>query len=159
MDNTRSTRSTRSELHHCFGLGTVELLRTDFVGGATVFHCRHERKRLFCACCHSGRVIRRGTVARRFRLVPVGCRPTWLEFDIQRLECRDCGTVQQERLTFAAYRSGLLNWYTHPISTGPLEAFNNKAQTMKRQAYGYRNMQFFMLKLRTLHSKKYALTG
>jgi len=30
---------------------------------------------------------------------------------------------------------------------------------MKRQAYGYRNMHFFMLKLRTLHSKKYALTG
>jgi transposase len=27
--------------------------------------------------------------------------------------------------TFAAYRSGPLNWYTHPISTGPLEGFNN----------------------------------
>ena len=47
----------------------------------------------------------------------------------------------------------------HQISTGPLEGFNNKAQTMKRQAYGYRNMRFFMLKLRTLHVKKYALTG
>ena len=52
--------STRSELFHCFGLGTVELLRTDFVGGATVFHCRHEKKRLFCACCHSSRLIRGG---------------------------------------------------------------------------------------------------
>ena len=61
--------------------------------------------------------------------------------------------------TLAACRSGLLNWYIHPISTGPLEGFNNKAQTMKRQAYGYRNMRFFMLKLRTLHTKKYALTG
>jgi transposase len=96
--------STRSELYHCFGLGTVELLRTDFVGGTTVFHCRHERKRLLCACCHGGRVIRRRTVSRRFRLVPVGCHPTWLEFDIQRLECRDCGTVRQERLTFASPR-------------------------------------------------------
>ncbi|MBT4820339.1 MAG: ISL3 family transposase, partial [Lentisphaerae bacterium] len=45
------------------------------------------------------------------------------------------------------------------ISTGPLEGFNNKAQTMKRQAYGYRNMKFYTLKLRTLHIKKYALTG
>jgi transposase len=59
--------------------------------------------------------------------------------------------------TLAAYRSGLLNWYTHPISTGPLEGFNNKARTMSRQAYGYKNMHFLMLKLRTLHSKKYAL--
>ncbi|MBT7299831.1 MAG: transposase family protein, partial [Victivallales bacterium] len=62
------------------------------------------RKRLFCACCHSGRVVRRGTVARRFRLVPVGCRPTWLEFDSQRLECRDWGTVRQARLAFASPR-------------------------------------------------------
>jgi len=61
--------------------------------------------------------------------------------------------------TLTAYRSRLLDWYAHPISTGPLEGFNNKAQTMKRQAHGYRNMHFFMLKLRTLHSKKYALTG
>jgi len=61
--------------------------------------------------------------------------------------------------TLAAYRSGLLNWYAHPISTGHLEGFNNKAMTMKRQAHGYRNMHFLMLKLRTLHSKKCALTG
>jgi len=53
--------------------------------------------------------------------------------------------------TLAAYRSGLLNWYAQPISTGPLEGFNNKAQTMKGQAHGYRNIHFFMLKIRTLH--------
>ena len=61
--------------------------------------------------------------------------------------------------TLKACRTGLLNWYKHPITTGPLEGFNNKAQTMKRQAYGYRNMKFYLLKLRTLHLKKYALTG
>jgi len=36
--------STRSELHHCSGLGTVVLVRADFVGGTTVFYCRHEKK-------------------------------------------------------------------------------------------------------------------
>lgn len=403
--------STRSELYHCFGLGVVEVLRTDFNGGETVFCCRTPASRLRCACCHGTDVIRRGTVTRRFRLVPIGSRRTWLEFEIQRLECRDCDAVRQEKLSFAkrykrytrafsryvlelshlatikdvaehlgvswdlvaeiqreqlekdarkvrlsevkqiaidelavgkgqsylsivldldtgaaihvakgkaadsvkpflrrlkrsgaqieavatdmgqafpsaamelfpdavlvydhfhvvklmnekltqlrrdlqreadvlgkdmlkgtrwlltknpenldpdrneterllkalefnrplatayymkedlrmfwkqhnaeaaerhleiwiqraensgiavlktmgrtlaAYRTGLLNWYRYPISTGPLEGFNNKAQTMKRQAYGYRNMDFFMLKLRTLHAKKYALTG
>lgn len=403
--------STRSELYHCFGLGVVEVLSTEFTGGKTVFRCRHAKERLACAGCHSGDVIRRGTVTRPFRLVPIGSRPTWLEFEVQRLECRSCGQLRQERLPFAkprrryttafaryvlelsrlgtikdvarhlgvswdlvaeiqreqlekdvrkvqlsavsrigidelavgkghryvsivldldsgaaihvaegkaadsvkpflrrlkrsganieavatdmgqafpsavaevfpeavlvydhfhvaklmndkltklrrdlqreadvlgkdmlkgtrwlltknpenldperneterllealefnrplatAYymkedlrmfwkqpdaeaakrhldiwleraensgiavlktmgrtlrmcRQGLLNWYRHPISTGPLEGFNNKAQTMKRQAYGYRNMDFYMLKLRTLHLKKYALTG
>lgn len=61
--------------------------------------------------------------------------------------------------TLRINRRGLLNWYKHPISNGSLEGFNNKAQTMKRQAYGYRNMKFFKLKLMTLHNKKCALTG
>jgi len=38
--------------------------------------------------------------------------------------------------TLAAYRFGLLAWYAHPISSGPMEGTNNKIKTMKRQAYG-----------------------
>jgi transposase len=45
--------------------------------------------------------MRRGTVTRRFHLLPVGSRQTWLKFDIQRLECRDCRTLRQEKLSFA----------------------------------------------------------
>ena len=93
--------STRSELYHCFGLGVVEVLGTDFGHGETVFRCRHPKNRLRCACCHSGDVILRGTVTRRFRLVPIGSRQTWLEFTIQRLDCRSCGELRQERLPFA----------------------------------------------------------
>ena len=61
--------------------------------------------------------------------------------------------------TLRRHRDGILAYYTHRISTGPLEGFNNKAQTMKRQAYGYRNIDFYKLKLMTLHTKTYALTG
>jgi len=61
--------------------------------------------------------------------------------------------------TLAARRTGLLNWYAHPISTGPIEGFNNKARTMKRQAHGYRNMHVFMLKLRTLHTNSPTFPG
>ncbi|WP_245577923.1 transposase, partial [Maridesulfovibrio bastinii] len=28
----------------------------------------------------------------------------------------------------------------HPISSGPMEGTNNKIKTMKRQAYGYRDL-------------------
>jgi transposase len=61
--------------------------------------------------------------------------------------------------TLSAYRSGILAYYDHPISTGPLEGTNNKIKTMKRQAYGFRDMEFFKLKIMALHETKYALVG
>jgi transposase len=61
--------------------------------------------------------------------------------------------------TLSAYRSGILAYYDFPISTGPLEGTNNKIKTMKRQAYGFRDMEFFKLKIMALHETKYALVG
>ncbi len=61
--------------------------------------------------------------------------------------------------TLAAHRQGILAWYDYPISTGPLEGTNNKIKTMKRQAYGYRDLEFFKLKILTIHKSKYALVG
>jgi len=61
--------------------------------------------------------------------------------------------------TLSAHRSGILAYYDYPISTGPLEGTNNKIKTMQRQAYGYRDKEFFKLKIFTLHKKKYALIG
>lgn len=61
--------------------------------------------------------------------------------------------------TLAAHRSGLLAWYEAPISTGPLEAVNNKIRLLQRQAYGYRNPDFFQLKVYALHTLGYALVG
>ena len=45
------------------------------------------------------------------------------------------------------------------LSTGPLEGTNNKIKTMQRKAYGYRDMDFFKLKIMALHETKYALVG
>ena len=61
--------------------------------------------------------------------------------------------------TLATHRSGLLAWYNYPISTGPLEATNTKIQLLKRQAYGYRDQEFFHLKIYALHLSRYALVG
>lgn len=84
-----------------------------------------------------------------------------LHLDIWILEAETSGIrmLQQFAKTLAAHRNGLLNWYRYPISTGPLEGTNNKSQTMKRQAYGYRDMEFFQLKIFALHEAKYALVG
>ena len=53
--------------------------------------------------------------------------------------------------TLGAFRAGLLAYYDYPISTGPLEGTNNKIKTMKRQAYGFRDMEFFKLKIMAIH--------
>jgi transposase len=53
----------------------------------------------------------------------------------------------------------ILAWYDAPISTGPLEGTNNKIKTMKRQAYGFRDQEFFRLKILGIHESKYALVG
>jgi len=61
--------------------------------------------------------------------------------------------------TLKAYSYGLLNYFLHKISCGPIEGINNKIKTLKRQAYGYRDMAYFKLRLYHLHSQAYSLTG
>jgi len=61
--------------------------------------------------------------------------------------------------TLREHALGLLAYYDYPISTGPLEGTNNKVKTMQRQAYGYRDQEFFRLKIYALHRSKYKLVG
>ena len=61
--------------------------------------------------------------------------------------------------TLEEHQEGILNYYHYPISTGPLEGTNNKIKTMKRQAYGFRDHEFFKLKILGIHETKYALVG
>jgi len=61
--------------------------------------------------------------------------------------------------TLAAFKSGILAYYDYRISSGPLEGTNNKIKTMKRMAYGFRDMEFFKLKIMAIHETKYALVG
>ncbi len=55
------------------------------------------------------------------------------------------------------HRTGILNWFDHRISTGPLEGFNNKIKVLKRKAYGFRDMEYFNLKIYALHEGRYGL--
>lgn len=61
--------------------------------------------------------------------------------------------------TLESHSEGILNYYRHRISTGPLEGVNTKIQAMKRQAYGFRDKEFYKLKILGLHECKYALVG
>lgn len=78
---------------------------------------------------------------------------------IRRARGSDVRILKQLANTLASHKSGLLNYYDYAISTGPLEGTNNKIKTMQRQAYGFRDMEFFKLKIMAIHETKYALVG
>jgi transposase len=80
---------------------------------------------------------------------------TW----ITRALASGIGPLMRIGKTLSAYVFGILNWYDHPISSGPMEGTNNKIKVMKRMAYGYRDMEFFKLRILAIHEAKYALTG
>ena len=67
--------------------------------------------------------------------------------------------LQKMAKTLQVHRSGILSWWTHPINNGRMEGTNNKIKTLNRQAYGYRDEDFFILKLLGLHESRYILAG
>jgi transposase len=61
--------------------------------------------------------------------------------------------------TLLGHAQGLVNYFKHRISNGKIEGINNKIKTMSRQAYGFRDMEYFKLRLLHLHEQKHSLTG
>jgi len=59
--------------------------------------------------------------------------------------------------TLIRHSYGILNWYRYKISSGPLEGLNNKIKVLKRMAYGFRDKEFFKLKIYAIHKAKYSL--
>lgn len=58
--------------------------------------------------------------------------------------------------TLLRHWQGLVNYFEHPITNGKTEGINNKIKTMKRQAYGFRDMEYFKLRLYNLHKVRYS---
>ncbi|MBA2368341.1 MAG: ISL3 family transposase [Candidatus Protochlamydia sp.] len=58
------------------------------------------------------------------------------------------------------YRNeGLLSYFDHRIDNGKAEGINNKIKVLKRQAYGFHDMEYFKLRLYHLHKKECQLVG
>jgi transposase len=84
---------------------------------------------------------------------------TFLDGWIRRAEASGIKVLQQMARTLAAHRSGLLAYYDVMISSGPMEGTNNKIKTMKRRAYGFRDREFFKLKILAIHETRYESVG
>ena len=59
--------------------------------------------------------------------------------------------LKQLGKTLRNHAEGILSWFLYPIGTGPLEGLNNKIKTIKRVAYGFRNTEYFKLKILAAH--------
>ena len=78
---------------------------------------------------------------------------------IRRAESSGIPMLSRFAHTLAAHRSGILNYYRYPLSTGPLEGTNTKIRVLQRKAYGFRDTEFFKLKIYGLHETRYELVG
>lgn len=56
------------------------------------------------------------------------------------------------------HAAGILNSFDFPISTAKVEGINNRIKVIKRKAYGYRDMEYFMIKIYNLHTTRYSKT-
>jgi len=78
---------------------------------------------------------------------------------IRRAEGSGIRLLIQFAHTLAAHRSGILNYHRYRLSTGPLEGTNTKIRVLQRKAYGFRDTEFFKLKIYALHETRYELIG
>ena len=79
----------------------------------------------------------------------------WIEF----AESLKIPKLHDFARTLRRHAIGILAYYDAEISTGPLEGVNNKIKTMKRKAYGFRDMEYFKLKILAIHRTRYELVG
>jgi transposase len=61
--------------------------------------------------------------------------------------------------TLGLHREGLLAYNNVPISTGSLEGTNTEIKLLQRQAYGYRDREFFRVRIFALHETRRVLVG
>ena len=85
----------------------------------------------------------------------------WIFLDQWISDARATGIRKLKKMadTLDDHRSGLLNYFKHRITNAAAEGINNKIKTMKRQAYGFRDMEYFKLRLYHLHEQRYAFVG
>lgn len=112
--------------------------------------------------------------------MPIGGKPVDITLDIPRVACPSCAVVRQTPVDFAdPRRSYTRSFKRYALQLSRLMTIqdvarhlqvswdtikdiqkrDNKIKIMQRQAYGFRDQEFFKLKILALHEAKYALLG
>lgn len=65
----------------------------------------------------------------------------------EKIEQGNVPEFRELRYILSEWREELLNYFDYPVTNGLLEGKNNRIKTIKRTAYGYRNMANFRLRI------------
>lgn len=93
-----------SLLYHAFGVRGYRYLATRYERGEVVVRIEAARESLRCPGCRGRHLHVVDHCPRRWRTVPVGATPVWLEMDVPKVECQSCGARRRVAVTFAEPR-------------------------------------------------------
>lgn len=83
----------------------------------------------------------------------------WLRDWLKEAEASGIEQMKKMAATIRAHRDGILAYFTHNITSGPMEGNNNKVRTMMKQTYGLRDEEYLELRIKSLHEVKLRLVG
>tara|TARA_A100001391_G_C5067492_1_gene277521 strand:- start:1583 stop:2215 length:633 start_codon:yes stop_codon:yes gene_type:complete len=82
----------------------------------------------------------------------------FLRFWCERAIATGLAPLKTMAKTLMRLEEGLMNYFRHRISSGPMEGTNSKIKTVQRQSCGIRDREYFELTLYSLHPTKYAFS-
>ncbi len=71
----------------------------------------------------------------------------------EKIACSSLPEFNELLHTLANWRGEILNYFDYRITNGFIEGKNNRIKTIKRMAYGYRNMNNFRLRILATNAK------
>lgn len=90
-----------SLLYHAFGIRGYDYRAMNLDKGELFFRIEAPRKSLKCPACGSAHVHINEWCPRRWRTLPIGSKAVWIEMDVPRVKCQNCGAKRRVKLKFA----------------------------------------------------------
>ena len=67
--------------------------------------------------------------------------------------------MKKSAASIRVHRDGILAYFTHNITSDPMEGNNNKVRTLMKQTYGLRDEEYLELRITSLPEVKLRLVG
>jgi transposase len=104
-----------SFLYHAFGVREQECSSVRYEDNSIVLKVQTRKEKLCCPASKSKNCILPGSHLRRIRGVPVGNKQVYIEMKVQRIECKDCGSIRREDIHFVTGRRAYSNKLARPV--------------------------------------------
>ena len=104
-----------SFLYQAFGVLEQECTRVRYEDKSIILEIQTRKDKLVCPQCKSRHVKRAGVHIRRIRNVPIGGKQVIMHVKVQRVECKDCGSIRNERLHFVRGKRSYTNRFSNLV--------------------------------------------